>query len=231
MDVTQDNNVVRVSGARLFGGLGDINIQVPVQTAVTITMTLNGKVVVEDVAGEIEVNHLNGDVTITNASGPVVAHSTNGKIVASLSKVAPGKATSFSTFNGEIDVTLPADAKATLKARADNGDIFTDFDVKLEQQRTPAPAPAAAPLPALPPQPPQPPQPPSASSSQTSDQIREQIRAAAEAAREAARTASRSARDFARGGLGYGYIEGTINGGGTEMQFTSFNGRILIHKK
>jgi hypothetical protein len=27
------------------------------------------------------------------------------------------------------------------------------------------------------------------------------------------------------------YVEGTINGGGTEIQFTTFNGRILIHKK
>ncbi len=68
----------------------------------------------------------------------MVAHSTNGKIVASLSRLAAGKSMSFSTFNGDIDVTLPADSKATLKARADNGDIFTDFDVKLEPQQPPS---------------------------------------------------------------------------------------------
>lgn len=28
-----------------------------------------------------------------------------------------------------------------------------------------------------------------------------------------------------------GAVNGTINGGGPEMQFTTFNGRILIHKK
>lgn len=218
LDVTQDNNTVRVSGSRMFGGLGDIDIQVPTQTSVTISMTLNGKVVVENIAGEIEVNHLNGDVTITNASGPVVAHSTNGKIVASFNKVAPGKAMSFSTFNGEIDVTLPADAKATLKARADNGDIFTDFDVKLQPQSGAA-APALAALPA----PPAPPEPPSAN--ETREQVRERLRAAAESARQSARQAARQI------GFGYGYVEGSINGGGTEMQFTTFNGRILIHKK
>lgn len=226
LDVTQDGNTVRVSGSRLFGGFGDINIQVPAQTSIVISMTLNGKVNVEDVAGEIEVNHLNGDITITNASGPVVAHSTNGKIVASLSKISPGKAMSFSTFNGKIDVTLPSDAKATLKARADNGDIFTDFDVKLEQRAnssSPAPAPV---LPA----PPAPPAPPAANGASL-EQLREQAREATQAAREAAREASRAARDFSRNFGGDGYVEGTINGGGTEMQFTTFNGSILIHKK
>ena len=34
-------------------------------------------------------------------------------------------------MNGEIDVTLPADIKANLKMKVDNGDMYTDFDVKL----------------------------------------------------------------------------------------------------
>ena len=169
LDVTQDsNNVVRISGARLMSGFGDVTVQVPAQASVTVSMALNGKVTVENIAGEIEVNHLNGDVTITNASGPVVAHSTNGKIVASLTKLAMGKAMSFSTFNGDIDVTLPADSKATLKARADNGDIFTDFDVKLEPRSATPSTPGTAALPA----PPAPPLPSSSASSAAAGQRR-----------------------------------------------------------
>ncbi len=118
LDATQDGNTVRVNGGGLFGNLGDVTIQVPAQASVTIASSLGGKIVVENIAGEIEVNHLNGQITITNASGPVVAHSTNGKIVASLSRLTMDKSVSFSTFNGDIDITLPADAKATLKARA-----------------------------------------------------------------------------------------------------------------
>jgi hypothetical protein len=222
LEAVQDGNVVRVNGGGWFGTLGDVTIQVPAQASVTIASSLGGKVLVENIAGEVEVNQLNGEITITNVSGPVVAHSTNGKIIASLSRLAPNKSVSFSTFNGDIDLTLPADAKATLKARADNGDIFTDFDVKVEPAAsTPVPpAPPAPPAPGAPPAPPVPPAPRASSSAvrnQVRDQVREQVRAAVNSA----------VRKYGRSD----YVEGTINGGGTEVQFTTFNGRILIHKK
>lgn len=207
LDVTQDGNVVRVTGG--FMGVRDATIEVPVQTSVTISANVGGRIVVENISGEIEVSNVNGQISITNAAGPVVAQSTNGSITASFTRLTPDKNMSFSTFNGDIDITLPADAKATLKGRADNGDIFTDFDVKLEPR-------TVQPSVAQPPQPPQPPVSPNASQSE---------RDRARAQRDKARA------DRQREHRNDGYVEGTINGGGPEMQFTTFNGRILIHKK
>lgn len=193
LEVTEDNNTVRVDGGGLFSNLSDVTIQVPTQTSVTVGGTLGGgNIVVENISGEIEVSNMNGQVTITNVSGSVVAHSMNGKVVVSLNRVTPGKNMNFSTFNGDIDVTLPADAKANLKARVDNGDIYTDFDVKLEPQEA-----GAAPPPPSPPDVPRP---------------------------------GRNVRPKTKRG-GDGAVNGTINGGGPEIQFTTFNGRILIHKK
>lgn len=226
LDVNEDGNVVRVIGAGRYGNLGDVTILVPAQTSVTIYSTRGGKVAVENIAGEIEVNQVNGEIAITNASGPVVAHSTNGKIVASLSKLTMNKSVSFSIFNGDIDLTLPADAKATLKARADNGDIFTDFDVKVDSQAV-APPPLRAQPAQPPPAPPPPPPPPassSASSSSSRSAVKDQVKTQAKAQVKAVRAGVRQSR---RGD----YVEGTINGGGTEIQFTTYNGRILIHKK
>lgn len=143
LEVTEDDNTVRVDGGGLFSNLSDVTIQVPSQTSVKIGTTLgSGGIVVENISGEVEVSNMNGQVTITNVSGSVVAYSMNGKVVASLNRVTPGKNLNFSTFNGDIDVTLPADAKANLKASVSNGDIYTDFDVKLEPQQAAAPAPA-----------------------------------------------------------------------------------------
>jgi predicted membrane protein len=59
----------------------------------------------------------------------------NGKVTVALDKVAAGKAMSFSSMNGTIDVTLPADIKANLKMKVDNGDVYTDFDVKLTNDK------------------------------------------------------------------------------------------------
>jgi len=38
----------------------------------------------------------------------------------------------FSSLNGDIDVTFPADVKANVSIRSDRGDVFSDFDVQLQ---------------------------------------------------------------------------------------------------
>jgi hypothetical protein len=183
LEVSESNNVVNVKAA--FPMTGDMSIQVPVDTSVTVT-TLTGKAItIENISGEIEANNMNGQVNITNASGPVTAHSMNGKVTVSLNRVPPDKNMSFATQNGDVDVTLPADAKANFKMHADNGDIYTDFDVNLEAQSAP---------------------PPIVEEKTKSGKVKRRVR-------------------------NDGTQTGSINGGGPEIQFTTFNGRILIHKK
>jgi hypothetical protein len=179
LEISEDNNVITIR-AGIMRPINEMNIQVPADTSVTVK-TLGGKAItIENISGEIEANNMNGQVIVTDVSGPVVAHSMNGKVTASLNRVLPGKDMSFTTFNGDVDVTLPADAKANLKMRADNGDIYTDFDVKLDAQ-----SPIVATRPGKP-----------------KVKIKED-----------------------------GMQSGSINGGGPEIQFTTFNGRIVIHKK
>jgi hypothetical protein len=183
LDVTEDGNVISVKGSAFFTA-GDITVQVPVDTSVTVKTFTGKSITIDNISGEIEANNMNGEVTVTNASGSVVAHSMNGQVLVSFNRVTPGKNMSFSTMNGNVDVTLPADAKANLKMRADNGEIYTDFDVKMDSQSAPV----------------------------VDDQKTRQ-----------GQTRRRLRTD--------GNQTGTINGGGAEMQFTTFNGRILIHKK
>jgi DUF4097 and DUF4098 domain-containing protein YvlB len=83
------------------------------------------------------VNNQNGSVSMTDVSGSVVAHSLNGAVTVSMKRVTAQKAMSFTSLNGRVDVTLPADTKANLKVRSDNGDVWTDFDVTLRNNATP----------------------------------------------------------------------------------------------
>jgi DUF4097 and DUF4098 domain-containing protein YvlB len=185
LNATEDNNVIRVNGAML--GRTDLTIQVPVETSVTVNTFGGDAIAIENVSGEIEASNMSGPVTITNSSGSVVAHSMSGKITVALNKVTPDKSMSFSTMNGDIEVTLPADTKARLKMRTYNGEVFTDtdFDVKTE--------PGAAPI-------------------------------------QETRTYKGKTK-VVRFRRGDGSSFATINGGGPDFQFTTFNGRILIHKK
>jgi len=130
LDIIEDNNIVHIKGG--ISRHVDVVIQVPMQTALSLKTLNGGGITVENVSGEIDADNLNGPITVTNASGSVLAHSNNGKIIVSLNKILPDKAMSFSTLNGEIDVSLPADVKANVRMRTDNGDIFTDFDIKVD---------------------------------------------------------------------------------------------------
>ncbi|MGE4054375.1 MAG: DUF4097 family beta strand repeat-containing protein, partial [Vicinamibacterales bacterium] len=85
---------------------------------------------IEGVDGDLEVNNMNGSITLTNVSGSVVAHSSNGDVVATVTRVSEGKAMAFTSFNGNIDVSLPSSAKASLHLRSTRGDVYTDFDLQ-----------------------------------------------------------------------------------------------------
>jgi DUF4097 and DUF4098 domain-containing protein YvlB len=126
----EDNNFVKIAGDVMRPG--DLTILVPLNTSVTATTVNGGVVEIEGISGEVEANNTNGAVTVTNVTGSVVAHSLNGRITVSLNRIAANKEMSFSTLNGNIEVTLPADTKANLKMKTDNGDIYTDFEIRLE---------------------------------------------------------------------------------------------------
>jgi DUF4097 and DUF4098 domain-containing protein YvlB len=181
LDITEENNIVTIRGGVMHAS--DVVIQVPSQTSLKLETMNGGAILVENISGEIDAQNMNGAVTINNASGSVMANSMNGKVIVSLNKVTPNKTMSFSTMNGLIDVTLPADVKANLKMKTDNGDIWTDFDVKLDASHPPV------------------------------------------------------VEDSRKNGGGRYHVKvekamyGSINGGGPEMQFVTYNGNIVIHKK
>jgi DUF4097 and DUF4098 domain-containing protein YvlB len=66
-----------------------------------------------------------------NIAGSAVAHALNGKLTATFTKVNQ-KPMAFSSLNGDIDVTFPADLKANVSLRSDRGDVFSDFDVNMQ---------------------------------------------------------------------------------------------------
>jgi DUF4097 and DUF4098 domain-containing protein YvlB len=114
----------------------DVVIQVPRATSVKLETINDGNIIVEGLQGEIDANNLNGNITLTNVSGAAVVHALNGNIEAVFQRVGPDKPMAFSSLNGNIDVTFPADVRARVKLKSDNGDVFTDFDVQMQGGRT-----------------------------------------------------------------------------------------------
>ena len=128
-DIEENNNQVVVTSAMNRGS--DFTIQVPRRTHLKLSALNHGPIVVENVEGEIEVNNQNGPITLTSVAGSVVANTMNGSVKATMTRLAADKAMAFTSFNGDVDVTLPAASKANLKMRSDRGEIFTDFDIQI----------------------------------------------------------------------------------------------------
>jgi hypothetical protein len=131
LTVEEEDNVIQVNveeGKRAV----DLVIQVPFSTSLRLSCRDDERgVTVDRVDGEIEVDTSDGPIILTNVSGPVVADSSDGEIKAVFGKVTPGKPMSFSAMEGDIDITLPLDVKASLKMKTEEGRVFTDFDVQL----------------------------------------------------------------------------------------------------
>ena len=130
LEIEEDDNVVQIS-AQSWKAATDIVIQVPVSSSLEVRTSMDGTIVVEGVNGEIDINNINGPVTLKNVSGNTLVHTVNGDIEAVLTRVAADKPLSFSTMHGDIDVTLPADVKASLKMKTEQGEIYTDFDMNV----------------------------------------------------------------------------------------------------
>jgi hypothetical protein len=130
LTVEEENNEVRIN-TESYARPIDLTISVPVHTALHLRAVNDGDIVVSGVDGDVDVNDVNGSVTLNNVSGSVVAHALNGKVLATLARVNP-KPMAFSSLNGDIDVTFPADLKANVSIKSDRGDVFSDFDVQLQ---------------------------------------------------------------------------------------------------
>jgi len=131
LSVEEENNEVNINTESYMHAI-DVSVSVPVHTSLKLRAVNDGDIVVTGVEGELDVDDINGAVTLNNVSGSVVAHALNGHVYATLTRVDPQKAMAFSSLNGDIDVTFPADLKANVSIRSDQGDVFSDFDVQLK---------------------------------------------------------------------------------------------------
>ncbi|MCH8982183.1 hypothetical protein IH922_09220 [candidate division KSB1 bacterium] len=180
LSVEEERNYMTIS-ASSHQRTVDIDIKVPKKTSLKLSTVNSGHIEVEGIEGEIELNNVNGSIKAINISGSVVANTTNGKVEVFFDKITSDKPMSFVSFNGRVDVTFPPDIKANVKMKSEQGEVYSDFDIKLEDK------------PRL---------------------IREDRRK--------------------RGGKIKVKIEssiyGTINGGGPEFYFSTYNGSIYIRK-
>jgi hypothetical protein len=114
----------------------NLTLKIPQDVKLKVGTVNNGIIEVENVKGELEVNNVNGAIKLTNISGSVVANTVNGDVTSTFITIDPKAPMAFTTLNGNINVTLPADTKANLKLKSDRGEIFSDFDIDIDKTQS-----------------------------------------------------------------------------------------------
>ena len=119
-----------------------------------------------------------------------------------------GTPMSFTSLNGNVDVTLPGSTKANLKMRSDQGDVYTDFDVRT----TASPARAT-----------------------TGDARVDGRPGPVPSPRPSPNRRGRDDRDDPKDKAKYRLemdrsIYGTVNGGGADFELRTFNGNVFLRK-
>jgi hypothetical protein len=128
LTIEEENNEMRISTQMHHDTA--LSISVPVRTSLKLTLMNGENITVEGVEGDLEVNNMNGDIYLTNVAGTGIIHSANGEVKAHFTRVT-GKPMSFTTMNGDVDVALPNDIKATVRLDSGHGDIYTDFSIEM----------------------------------------------------------------------------------------------------
>jgi DUF4097 and DUF4098 domain-containing protein YvlB len=131
LNIEAENNQVRISADSVQRTV-DLTITVPTRTSLSLKTVNDGHIFVSGVDGEFDIDNVNGDVDLKNIGGSVVAHALNGHVVVTFNRIDAQKPMAFSSLNGDIDVTFPADLKANVSMRTDNGEVYSDFDIKLQ---------------------------------------------------------------------------------------------------
>jgi DUF4097 and DUF4098 domain-containing protein YvlB len=94
-------------------------------------VSVNEEVTLSDVEGEIYVETTNGDISIENVrSGSTRATTVNGDIDYAGSIEGDGHYV-FATHNGDLSVTVPENANATVSVSTYHGEFESDFPVRL----------------------------------------------------------------------------------------------------
>ena len=99
--------------------------------------SFNGDVTVSGAKGAVRVSTGNGRVSVTTAEGPVEARTGNGDIDVSMTQLKAADDMTFSTGSGGVRVTLPSGYNGELDATTGNGELRSDFDLKIQGRMNP----------------------------------------------------------------------------------------------
>ena len=135
LEISERDNRVSVETEMPTTSPITIVARVPRRAKLDLSAVNESEIVVRDIVGDLQLENINGPITATNITGSVIAESVNNPIKVGLSAVASGAATSLSSLNGDIVLTLPAATRAEFHLDTAQGEITSDFELDIKPSK------------------------------------------------------------------------------------------------
>lgn len=132
LNFKEEDNSFTLFGAVSMSSNTKYKISVPenLKVYVGLGMFNRGDLEINGLNSDLELDVKNSDIKLRNITGPTVISSLSGDIDAVFSKVNQSSPFSIKVISGDIDVSLPANTPADLELSSMSGGIYTDFDIK-----------------------------------------------------------------------------------------------------
>lgn len=109
------------------------NLRVPKNAYLDEIETVNGSVSISNMQNYTKASAVNGEVKAVNLRGSADISTVNGTTEALFDSLQSNSKISLSTVNGRVNLTIPSDADATIKADTVNGGINNEFGLPVKK--------------------------------------------------------------------------------------------------
>ena len=111
----------------------EYRLMVPRNAILDEIETVNGSINISNTANSTKASAVNGEVRATNLRGTANLSTVNGTVVAEFDRLDTTNKISLDTVNGQVNLVIPSDANATIKADTLNGNIENDFGLPVRK--------------------------------------------------------------------------------------------------
>lgn len=122
---------VERAGSEVELHTGNGGIRIGETEGSVVAATGNGDLEVDGARGPVRANTGNGHIYVATAAGPVSANTGNGDIDVRMRSLSDRGDMEFRSGAGAVRVTLPSDFNGDVDASTGNGELRTDFAIRL----------------------------------------------------------------------------------------------------
>lgn len=110
----------------------EYSLTVPRKAVLESVEMVNGSIDIDGVEGNVKASSINGKVIARGLMGEAKLSTINGQLQATFTQLDESKAISLNSVNGSVNLTLPSNANASIKAGTVHGGISSDFGLKVK---------------------------------------------------------------------------------------------------